>query len=78
MAPFNLTNQNENRKTYLRSNMEKRLRRRRGLRLQWPRHQGLVTMTSVETPPPPQKETAPENPLTFQGPLFRLGGDLNP
>ncbi|KAL8266333.1 hypothetical protein R6Q59_003677 [Mikania micrantha] len=43
-----------------------------------PRHQGLVTITYVETPPPPQEETAPENPLTSQGPLFRLGMDLNP
>ncbi|KAL8217071.1 hypothetical protein R6Q57_023908 [Mikania cordata] len=44
----------------------------------WPCHQGLVTITSVETPPPPQEETAPENPLTSQGPLFRLRRDLNP
>ncbi|KAD3067441.1 hypothetical protein E3N88_35321 [Mikania micrantha] len=33
---------------------------------QWSRHQGLVTMTSVETPPPPQEEIVPENPLTSQ------------
>ncbi|KAL8209740.1 hypothetical protein R6Q57_006472 [Mikania cordata] len=42
------------------------------------RHQSLATMTSVETPPPPQEETAPENPLASQGPLFRLERDLNP
>ncbi|KAL8210893.1 hypothetical protein R6Q57_005330 [Mikania cordata] len=43
----------------------------------WPHHQGLVTMTFVEIPPPPHEETAPENSLISEGPLFRLGRDLN-